>query len=167
LLLDTSPAANALLSESQEDESEVDEKPNVAGRLVKKVESDEASLFHIQIILLTNNYAFSLVSMKLTQTRNQRNPNSSSVQCLSRSKKFKISCLNPTSNSLFRRGRVTVLEKESIAEDTEEALRKKELEAEERRKQSHDLVAESIRRELAESALAMLFYQLLPLTLVP
>lgn len=46
---------------------------------------------------------------------------------------------------------MTIAEKERIAQDTEEALRKKELEAEERRKQSHDLVAESIRRELAES----------------
>lgn len=50
-----------------------------------------------------------------------------------------------------RRGRVTILEKEAIAQDTEEALKKKEMEAEERRKQSHDLVAESIKRELAES----------------
>ncbi|KAF8973825.1 splicing factor, Prp19-binding domain-containing protein [Flammula alnicola] len=49
-----------------------------------------------------------------------------------------------------KRARVTIAEKESIAQDTEEALRKKEAEAEERRKQSHDLVAESIRRELAE-----------------
>lgn len=38
-----------------------------------------------------------------------------------------------------------------MAEDTEEALRKKEQEAEERKKQSHDMVAESIRRELLES----------------
>ena len=38
-----------------------------------------------------------------------------------------------------------------MAEDTEDALKKKEQEAEERRKQSHDLVAESIKRELAES----------------
>lgn len=38
-----------------------------------------------------------------------------------------------------------------MAEDTEEALKRKEMELEERRKQSHDLVAESIRRELAES----------------
>ncbi|KAH9486695.1 Microfibrillar-associated protein 1 [Psilocybe cubensis] len=49
-----------------------------------------------------------------------------------------------------KRARATIVEKESIAQDTEEALRKKELEAEERRKQSHDMVAESIRRELAE-----------------
>jgi len=62
--------------------------------------------------------------------------------------------VNSTSNWLFRRGRSTILEKEFIAQDTEEALRKKELEAEERRKQSHDLVAESIRRELAESTSA-------------
>ncbi|KAF5311837.1 hypothetical protein D9619_003078 [Psilocybe cf. subviscida] len=49
-----------------------------------------------------------------------------------------------------KRARVTIAERDSIAHDTEDALRKKELEAEERRKQSHDLVAESIRRELAE-----------------
>lgn len=44
-----------------------------------------------------------------------------------------------------------MLEREAEVQDTEEALRKKEMEAKERRKQSHDLVAESIRRELAES----------------
>ncbi|KAJ7102469.1 microfibrillar-associated protein MFAP1, Zn finger, CCHC type protein [Mycena belliarum] len=48
-----------------------------------------------------------------------------------------------------KRGRVTISERE-LAEDSEEAQRKREAEAEERRKQSHDLVAESIRRELAE-----------------
>ncbi|KAJ7480103.1 microfibrillar-associated protein MFAP1, Zn finger, CCHC type protein [Mycena galericulata] len=48
-----------------------------------------------------------------------------------------------------KRGRVTIAERE-LAEDSEEAQRKREVEAEERRKQSHDLVAESIRRELAE-----------------
>lgn len=52
---------------------------------------------------------------------------------------------------IYRRSRVTILEKEALAQDTEEALRKKEEELEERRKASHDLVAESIRRELAES----------------
>ena len=51
-----------------------------------------------------------------------------------------------------RRGRATIAEKEALAEDTEEAIKKRELEAEERRKQSHEMVAESIRRELAESA---------------
>ena len=40
-----------------------------------------------------------------------------------------------------------------MAEDTEEAQKRKEEEAEERRKQSHDMVAESIRRELLESTL--------------
>lgn len=58
-----------------------------------------------------------------------------------------------SSHATYRRARATIAERESIAHDTEEALRKKELEAEERRKQSHDLVAESIRRELAESTL--------------
>ncbi|KAF7367387.1 RdRP-domain-containing protein [Mycena sanguinolenta] len=47
-----------------------------------------------------------------------------------------------------KRARITVAERE--AEDSEEAQRRREAEAEERRKQSHDLVAESIRRELAE-----------------
>ncbi|KAF8213687.1 splicing factor, Prp19-binding domain-containing protein [Mycena galopus ATCC 62051] len=47
-----------------------------------------------------------------------------------------------------KRARVTVAERET--EDSEEAQRRREAEAEERRKQSHDLVAESIRRELAE-----------------
>jgi microfibrillar-associated protein 1 len=40
---------------------------------------------------------------------------------------------------------------QALAEDSEESLRRKELEAEERKKQSHDLVAENIRRELLES----------------
>ncbi|OBZ78850.1 hypothetical protein A0H81_00083 [Grifola frondosa] len=49
-----------------------------------------------------------------------------------------------------KRGRATIAEKEAMAEDTEEALKKRELQAEERKKQSHDMVAESIRFELAE-----------------
>jgi microfibrillar-associated protein 1 len=63
----------------------------------------------------------------------------------------KLVILLTCNDVLFRRARVTVAEKEALAQDSEEALKKKELEAEERRKQSHDLVAESIRRELAES----------------
>ena len=38
-----------------------------------------------------------------------------------------------------------------MAPDNEEVIKKKELEAEERRKESHNMVAESIRRELLES----------------
>ncbi|KAI0344292.1 hypothetical protein BDW22DRAFT_1392747 [Trametopsis cervina] len=49
-----------------------------------------------------------------------------------------------------KRGRATVAEEAALAQYTEEAQKRKEAEAEERRKQSHDLVAESIRRELAE-----------------
>ncbi|KAJ7596838.1 splicing factor, Prp19-binding domain-containing protein, partial [Mycena floridula] len=49
-----------------------------------------------------------------------------------------------------KRSRITIQEKEAIAQDTEEAIKRKEEEAEERRRASHDLVAESIRRELAE-----------------
>ncbi|KAF5377222.1 hypothetical protein D9615_006396 [Tricholomella constricta] len=49
-----------------------------------------------------------------------------------------------------KRARATIAEKDAIAQESEESLKKKELEAEERRKQSHDMVAESIIRELAE-----------------
>ncbi|KAJ4485481.1 splicing factor, Prp19-binding domain-containing protein [Lentinula aciculospora] len=49
-----------------------------------------------------------------------------------------------------KRNRETVAEREQMAQDTEEAVKRKEMELEERRKQSHDLVAESIKRELAE-----------------
>ncbi|OJT11176.1 hypothetical protein TRAPUB_12310 [Trametes pubescens] len=49
-----------------------------------------------------------------------------------------------------KRARATIAEKEALAEDSEEAIKRKEQEAEERRKASHDMVAESIRRELLE-----------------
>ena len=46
-----------------------------------------------------------------------------------------------------------MLEREKDSEFSEEALEKKRLEEEERKKTSHEMVAESIRRELAESML--------------
>ncbi|KAG8878241.1 hypothetical protein FRB98_006307 [Tulasnella sp. 332] len=49
-----------------------------------------------------------------------------------------------------KRGRVTVLERENEDQESEEAVAKREKEAEQRKKESHDLVAESIKRELAE-----------------
>ncbi|KAL4243911.1 Micro-fibrillar-associated protein 1 C-terminal domain-containing protein [Abortiporus biennis] len=49
-----------------------------------------------------------------------------------------------------KRARATIEERAAIAEDTEEAIKKKEAEAEERRRESHNMVAESIRRELME-----------------
>ncbi|CDO74772.1 hypothetical protein BN946_scf185001.g20 [Trametes cinnabarina] len=49
-----------------------------------------------------------------------------------------------------KRARVTIAEKEAMAADSEEALKRKEQEAEERKKASHDMVAETIRRELLE-----------------
>ncbi|KAF7796078.1 hypothetical protein EIP86_007249 [Pleurotus ostreatoroseus] len=49
-----------------------------------------------------------------------------------------------------KRGRATIAEKEALSEGTEEAQRRKELEAAARKQQSHDMVAESIKRELAE-----------------
>lgn len=38
-----------------------------------------------------------------------------------------------------------------MSQDTEEAIKKKEQEAEERRQQSHNMVADTIKRELLES----------------
>jgi hypothetical protein len=46
---------------------------------------------------------------------------------------------------------VTIAEKDALAQEAEEIQQRKELAAEQRKKESHDLVAESIRRELAES----------------
>ncbi|KAG6814427.1 hypothetical protein H0H92_007430 [Tricholoma furcatifolium] len=48
-----------------------------------------------------------------------------------------------------KRARATIAEKEALL-DLEETEKKRQQEAEERKKQSHDLVAESIKRELAE-----------------
>ncbi|KAF8323145.1 hypothetical protein DL93DRAFT_2147213 [Clavulina sp. PMI_390] len=49
-----------------------------------------------------------------------------------------------------KRARVTVQEREAEAQNTEEAQAKRDAEAEKRKKESHDLVADSIKRELAE-----------------
>ncbi|KAG1749622.1 microfibrillar-associated protein MFAP1, Zn finger, CCHC type protein [Suillus paluster] len=49
-----------------------------------------------------------------------------------------------------KRGRATIAERDAIAEEAEEIEKRKQETAEERKKQSHDLVAESIRRELLE-----------------
>ena len=59
--------------------------------------------------------------------------------------------------NIHRRSRATVAEREALAQDSEEAQKRKEAEVEERKKASHDLVAESIRRELLESAYISLF----------
>ncbi|OAX43640.1 hypothetical protein K503DRAFT_789395 [Rhizopogon vinicolor AM-OR11-026] len=49
-----------------------------------------------------------------------------------------------------KRGRVTIVERDAIAQEAEDIEKRKLETAEERKKQSHDLVAESIRRELLE-----------------
>lgn len=49
-----------------------------------------------------------------------------------------------------KRGRETITERDAIAQEAEEMQKRQELAAEERKKESYDLVAESIRRELAE-----------------
>jgi microfibrillar-associated protein 1 len=60
----------------------------------------------------------------------------------------------------YRRGRVTIQEIEAEAQNTLEALAKREAEAAQRKKESHDLVAESIKRELAESVSYGYFFSL-------
>lgn len=52
-----------------------------------------------------------------------------------------------------RRARATVAERDALAQDTEAAEQKKAAALEARKQQSHDMVAESIKRELAESTL--------------
>jgi microfibrillar-associated protein 1 len=64
---------------------------------------------------------------------------------------------------ISRRARATVAEREALAQDTEEALQKKAQQIEDRRKESHDLVAQTIRRELAES-ISIRFYDVFLLT---
>ncbi|KAI6133392.1 microfibrillar-associated protein MFAP1, Zn finger, CCHC type protein [Pisolithus croceorrhizus] len=49
-----------------------------------------------------------------------------------------------------KRGRATITERDTIAKEAEEMQKRRELAAEERKRESHDLVAESIKRELAE-----------------
>jgi microfibrillar-associated protein 1 len=56
-----------------------------------------------------------------------------------------------------RRVRVTIAERDAIAQEAEEIEKRKLETAEERKKQSHDLVAESIRRELLESASSYIY----------
>lgn len=51
----------------------------------------------------------------------------------------------------IRRARETVLAKEAEAQEEEELWKKKEEEAKTRKKESRNLVGETIRRELAES----------------
>ncbi|CAA7260013.1 unnamed protein product [Cyclocybe aegerita] len=103
--------------------------------------------------------AYSLVGeqKRRRKRRNQKKRLSPRLLALSRKKRSEYESDSEEEEKVeFRpvfvpkRARVTIAEKEAIAQDTEEALRKKELEAEERKRQSHDLVAETIRRELAE-----------------
>lgn len=51
----------------------------------------------------------------------------------------------------IRRGRETVLQREADSVNTEEAQKKRELEAEERKQETINMIADSIKRELAES----------------
>ena len=54
---------------------------------------------------------------------------------------------------LSRRARATIEEAKARDQTTEEALAAKAAQEEQRKKESHDMVADSIRRELAESEL--------------
>lgn len=100
--------------------------------------------------------SISQASMKATRKK-KKNPNFSSDQSLSQSALGHCSTRDSCQLITRRRKRETISEREKMAQDTEEALKRKEMELEERRKQSHDLVAESIRRELAESKCGSLY----------
>jgi microfibrillar-associated protein 1 len=65
---------------------------------------------------------------------------------------FQIHFVKSLIHRSYRRGRDTIAERDAIALEAEEIEKRKQETAEERKKQSHDLVAESIRRELLESA---------------
>ena len=58
---------------------------------------------------------------------------------------------------LSRRARATIEEAKARDQNTEEALAAKAAQEEQRKKESHDMVADSIRRELAESKVSGLF----------
>jgi len=60
--------------------------------------------------------------------------------------------------SCHRRARDTVAEREVLSEFSEEAIKKREQEVEERKKQSYEMVADSIKRELAESTFGALTF---------
>jgi hypothetical protein len=113
-------------------------------------EEDEVCFFSTYLHNAHELTIYSLVNMNLLQ-RKKSNPKFYFVQSLFQSAYPAINIKLVRSSRGCRRGRVTIAEREALAQDTEEALKKKEQEAEERRKQSHDMVAESIKRELAES----------------
>jgi len=56
-----------------------------------------------------------------------------------------------TSSIALRRGRETLKERDADAFDSEEAIKKRETAAEERKRQSHKMVGETIKRALEES----------------
>ena len=82
--------------------------------------------------------------------KTKRHPNQYSVQYSSQST-LATYVLTLASNTSCRNARVTIAEKEQLAADTEEALRRAEEQAIQRKKESHDLAAEVIKRELLES----------------
>lgn len=99
-------------------------------------------------------YLFSSQAKKksLQKKRKKSNRKSSSARNLFLSKSYLTTITNNFYEFVYRRGRATIEERDALAQDSEIALKKKELEAEDRKKQSHDLVAENIKRELAESS---------------
>ncbi|KAG5649937.1 hypothetical protein H0H81_001398 [Sphagnurus paluster] len=118
--------------ESEEESEEEDEKPRVPGTRQAAGTSEVCCLDSVFIDVKTHGYLHQSSEYE-TDSEEEEKPQL----------KFRPVFVP-------KRARVTIAEKEAIALESEEALKKKEIEAEERRKQSHDMVAESIRRELAE-----------------
>ncbi|KAH8992089.1 splicing factor, Prp19-binding domain-containing protein [Lactarius akahatsu] len=101
-------------------------------------------------------YQHSQYYLELSETEGESDEKTSSQEGSDQSSEYDSESEEEKPRVQFRpvfvpkRGRVTVAEKQNLAEDSEEAIRKKQAEVEQRKKESHDLVAESIRRELLE-----------------
>jgi microfibrillar-associated protein 1 len=105
---------------------------------------------------MTLDLMFTLFARSLarkSQSRKMRKSQSSCSVLYSYQSTCRLSLArDPSPKDERRRARVTVAEREAEAQDTEDALKRKEAAVAERKQQSHDMVAETIRRELAESA---------------
>lgn len=130
--------------ESEESEEE-ESKPKAPGAEVR----------YLGLIMACNNVRFdsrAAANTSPAQKRSQRKslPSPNFGQCLFPSKSDNYRVCSFTYRHV-RRARETIKKMEEESEFSEEAIKRRELEAEERKKASHDLVAESIKRELAES----------------
>jgi hypothetical protein len=132
--------------ESEEEESE--EETKVAG-------DGEEEVRVLSFFIHSFSNAFTSLVANMSPTPKRRNRSCSSDPCSYPSAYSLVILCDARlylASRRSRRARVTVAERETEAQDTEEALERQKQKEEERKKQSHDMVADSIRRELAESA---------------